>query len=80
MTNPTMTDEQFGDLIGVGPSQANRIRNGHRLPGIKTMDRIHQKLGVSHADLINASTSGRGQFSKLIRRAIDDYLERNPTT
>jgi transcriptional regulator with XRE-family HTH domain len=63
-----MTNEDFGRRIGVGQSMASRIRNGRRLPGVATMHRIHEELGIPLSDLVVAHEAGSQEFGRLIRQ------------
>lgn len=65
-----LTNSELGDRIGVSPSMASRLRNGHRLPSAQVMDNIHHQLHVPLEDLMAAHREGPVAFGKLIRRAL----------
>jgi transcriptional regulator with XRE-family HTH domain len=72
-----MTNEEFGRRIGVGHSMASRIRNGQRCPGVGTLARIHEVLGIPLVELTEKHRKGPEAFGKLIRRRMAE-LEKEP--
>lgn len=62
-----MTNNDLGDLLGVGPSMASRLRSGHRLPSAKVMDQIAKHFDVTLEQLHCARRAGAREFGRLLR-------------
>lgn len=63
-----MTNQEFGDLVGVDHSMASRLRNGKRLPSLATLRRIHAVLGIGWTTLLTAYDGGPQAFGAMLRR------------
>ena len=66
MGGMVLSNKELGDRIGVSHSMASRIRNGRRLPGTRTLDRIHRELGIPLLDLMDAHRAGAPAFGRLL--------------
>jgi len=62
-----MTNQEFGERVGVTHSMASRIRSGHRLPSTGVLVRIHEQFGVPLQELMDAHQNGCEAFGRLIR-------------
>lgn len=71
----TMTNAEFGQRIGVGHSMASRIRNGQRLPGTRTLARIHEEFGIDLLDLHDAHRAGPDAFGALMRERVTSVVK-----
>jgi len=52
------TNEEIAQKIGLSHSGVSRIRNGHRLPGIETMQKIQEVYGWSVQTQVDARSRG----------------------
>jgi transcriptional regulator with XRE-family HTH domain len=66
----TITNDAFAARIGVSHSMASRIRNGRRLPSVRTLDAIHRELNIPLDELHRAHLAGPEEFSAVVRRAL----------
>jgi transcriptional regulator with XRE-family HTH domain len=66
----TLTNQEFGDKVGVGHSMASRIIRGKRLPGTRTIHRIHASFDIPLEDLLMAHDEGAEAFGELIRERL----------
>lgn len=69
-----MTNAELGDLIGVSPSMASRIRNGHRLPSTGVIRRISVELEIPIDQLLEAHGEGPTEFGRLMRMYLDEIV------
>lgn len=78
-TPATMTNQEVGNLIGCTHSMASRLRAGKRLPGLPTLERIHETLEVPWEDLLLARRAGAPTFGKLLQSAVTEYAAKRAT-
>lgn len=69
-----ITNEEFGNRIGVSHSMASRIRNGRRLPGTQVLWAIHREFGIPVEELMAAHQDGPTAFGELISGRVDRVL------
>lgn len=67
---PPMTNEELGKLIGCTHSMASRLRAGKRLPGLETLEHMHENLGIPWEELIQARRKGQVEFGRFFRHAL----------
>ena len=61
------TNTEFARKVGVHFTMASRMRNGQRLPSVKTLTKISTEYEIPLATLIEAYGAGAGSFSALLR-------------
>lgn len=66
----TVTNDAFASRIGVSHSMASRIRNGRRLPSVRTLDAIHREYGIPLETLHRAHLAGPDAFGALMRERL----------
>lgn len=69
-----MTNDELGRRIDVSPSMASRIRNGRRLPGTRTLGRIHVALGIPLDDLHRAYNEGPAAVGRIVSDVVDERV------
>jgi transcriptional regulator with XRE-family HTH domain len=65
-----MTNEDFAKRVGCHFTMASRLRNGDRLPSVKTLIKISTEFNVPVETLTRAHAKGAPAFSKLLRDRI----------
>lgn len=67
----SLTNQEFGERIGVGHSMASRIRSGQRLPSVAVMKRISEEFDLPLETLVLRHEQGPEAFGKLIRSTLE---------
>lgn len=65
-----MTNEDFAKRVDVHFTMASRMRNGQRLPSVKTLVRISQEFNLPVETLTTAHSAGPEAFGKLLRERV----------
>lgn len=65
-----MTNEEFAQRVGCHFTMASRMKNGERLPSVKTLVRISDEFNLPISTLTQAHTQGPVAFSKLLRERV----------
>jgi transcriptional regulator with XRE-family HTH domain len=73
-----MTNEEFGDRVGITDSYASYLRNGRRMPSAHLLMRIIRAFQLDPITTWNAYEKGSDEFSKYLRREIFDKKEPEP--
>jgi transcriptional regulator with XRE-family HTH domain len=73
-----VTNEEFAERVGVHFTMASRMRNGNRLPSVKTMISISNAFDLKMDDLSDAYAAGPDQFGEFLRENIFDSIP-NPS-
>lgn len=64
------TNTEFARRVGVHFTMASRMRNGQRLPSVRTLSRISSAYGVPVEQLIKAHSEGPDAFAALLREKV----------
>jgi len=73
-----VTNEEFAERVGCHFTMASRMRNGHRLPSVRTLIKISHEFDLKMDDLSSAYENGPNSFSSFLRENIFDTVE-NPS-
>ena len=67
-----LSNEQFGNRVGVTFTMASKLRRGKRLPSVNTLLRIRDEFDISADALLDAYAEGAEAFSGLLEREVFD--------
>lgn len=70
-----LTNEQFGERVGVHFTMASRLRNGMRLPSVGTLRRIVKEFDLDVNEALGAHGKGSAEFGRYLRKRV---FEREP--
>lgn len=65
-----LTNEQFGEKVGVHFTMASRLRNGMRLPSVNTLRRIVNEFDLSLDEAVTAHERGSAEFGRFLREKV----------
>lgn len=68
-----LTNEQFGERVGVHFTMASRLRNGMRLPSVSTLRKIVDEYDLDINEALAAHGKGSAEFGRYLR---DHVFER----
>lgn len=72
---PILTNEQFGERVGVHFTMASRLRNGMRLPSVTTLSNITREFNLDPQDALEAYRGGAEAFGRFLRERVFDVPE-----
>lgn len=67
-----MTNKQLGDLLGVSPSMASRLRHGQRQPSLKTVLAACHSLHIPTMLAFSACLQGSEAFGDLLKETLGE--------
>lgn len=70
MAQSPLTNEEFAEKVGIHFTMASRLKNGQRLPSVRTLLRIAEAFDVPLDDLARAYEYGADEFGALLRDRI----------
>jgi transcriptional regulator with XRE-family HTH domain len=73
-----ITNEEFASRVGCHFTMASRMRNGHRLPSVRTLIKISSEFDLKMDDLTSAYSAGPVTFSEFLRENVFDAVS-NPS-
>lgn len=65
-----ISNRELGHRIGVSPSMASRLRNGHRTPSMPVLRRLVKAFDLSLDDAVRASSEGAVAFGRFVTQAV----------
>ena len=65
-----LTNEQFGEKVGVHFTMASRLRNGMRLPSVTTLRKIVDEYGLDLNEAVSAHQKGSAEFGRFLREKV----------
>lgn len=72
MQHTKVTNEDFAEAVGIHFTMASRLRNGERMPSVKTLSKIIEVYSLDPQEALDHYGKGSKHFSAFLRAKIFD--------